>query len=182
MQVIPQSSYLCLQITKHTGVLEAAYETIVRLQLEYASIVWYPYTQTYSHKIKWYSEGPFAGPLTTTLHVTASVKGRRTLVGGPWTKEGLMLDFASYMGLLPFNFHYISKPSRMTRHSHPLAFRQIHTSVNFYKNSFLSLAVVQWNRLPVDVVMLPTVSQFNVAVRSPVTLDTIYLLLNLICF
>ena len=48
----------------------------------------------------------------------------------------------------------------------PLAVRQIHTSVNVYKYAFFPLAVVQWNKLPADVVMLPTRSHFSVAVRS----------------
>ena len=46
-------------------------------------------------KLKSYSKGPFAGPLTTTVHMTVSVKCRQFLVGGSWTKGGLMLDLAS---------------------------------------------------------------------------------------
>ena len=41
---------------------------------------------------------------------------------------------------------YFEQPSRMTRHSHPLALRQINTSVNYYKYSFFPAAVVYWNR------------------------------------
>ena len=41
---------------------------------------------------------------------------------------------------------YFQQPTRMTRHSHLLALRQIHTSFNFYKYSFFPLTVVQWNR------------------------------------
>ena len=36
--------------TKHEGVREAAYKTIVRPQLEYASTTWSPYTQNYTQK------------------------------------------------------------------------------------------------------------------------------------
>ena len=64
---------------------------------------------------------------------------------------------------------YFEQPSRMTRHSHdshPLALRQIHTSVNYYKYSFFPAAVVYWNKLPCSVVTLPTLDQFSVAVRS----------------
>ena len=53
---------------------------------------------------------------------------------------------------------YFQQPERMTRHSHHLALRQIHTLVNFYKYSFCPLFVVQWNRLPYDVVLLLTTS------------------------
>ena len=62
---------------------------------------------------------------------------------------------------------YFQQPNRMNRHSHPLALRQIHTSVNFYKYApHPLLDLVQWNKLPTDVVMLPTLPQFSVAVRS----------------
>ena len=38
--------------TKHKGVREAAYKTIVSPQLEYASTTWSPYTQNQSQKIE----------------------------------------------------------------------------------------------------------------------------------
>ena len=38
--------------TTHTYVREAAYKITVRPELEYASTVWSPCTQTYSHKIE----------------------------------------------------------------------------------------------------------------------------------
>ena len=51
---------------------------------------------------------------------------------------------------------YFEQLSRQTRHSHPLAFRQIHATANYYKYSFFPLSIVYWNRLPALVVMLPT--------------------------
>ena len=47
----------------------------------------------------------------------------------------------------------------------PLALRQIYTSVNFYKYSFPP-GCCAINKLPANVVMLPTQPQFSVAVRS----------------
>ena len=60
---------------------------------------------------------------------------------------------------------YFEQPLRMTRHNHPLALRQIHTAANYYKFSFFSSAIIYWNRLPAQVVLLPAVDQFSVAVR-----------------
>ena len=56
---------------------------------------------------------------------------------------------------------YFLRPSRMTRHSHPLALRQFLLQI-----LISTLAVVQWNKLPAGVVMLPTLPQFSVVVRS----------------
>ena len=63
---------------------------------------------------------------------------------------------------------YFQRTTSRTRHdlSRPLAIRQIHTSFNFYKYSFFPLAVWQWNKLPSNVVLLPILTQFSVAVRS----------------
>ena len=61
---------------------------------------------------------------------------------------------------------YFEQLSRMTRQCHPLALRQIHTSVNYYKYSFFPAAVVYWNKLPCSVVTLPTLDQCSVAVQS----------------
>ena len=40
---------------------------------------------------------------------------------------------------------YFEQPKRYTRHMHPLSFRQIHTSVCFYKYSFFPMNIVLWN-------------------------------------
>ena len=47
-----------------------------------------------------------------------------------------------------------------------LTLRQSHTFFNFYEYSFFSLAIVQWNKLRADVILLPALTQFFVAVRS----------------
>ena len=59
---------------------------------------------------------------------------------------------------------YFKQPTRMIRHSHRLALRQIHTPANFYNYSFFLLAVVQLNRLPTDI-LLSTLTQFIAPVR-----------------
>ena len=58
---------------------------------------------------------------------------------------------------------YFEQLSRQTRHL--LAFRQIHTTANYYKYS-PPLSIVYWNRLPAEAVMLPTLDQFSEAVQS----------------
>ena len=61
---------------------------------------------------------------------------------------------------------YFEQPMRSTRHSHPLALRQIHTTANYYKFAFFPSTVVYWNQLPAQIVLLPTLDQFSVAVRA----------------
>ena len=47
-----------------------------------------------------------------------------------------------------------------------LALSQIHTTANYYKFAFFPSTVVYWNQLPAQIVLLPTLDQFSVAVRA----------------
>lgn len=59
---------------------------------------------------------------------------------------------------------YVVHPLRIPRQSHPFAYRQIHTVADYYKYSFFPLAIVQWNRLPASMAMLPDLDSFRLAV------------------
>ena len=62
---------------------------------------------------------------------------------------------------------YFEQPLRSTRHTrHPLALRQIHTAANCCKFSFFPSTVVYWNQLPAQIVLLPTLDHFGVAVQA----------------
>ena len=56
---------------------------------------------------------------------------------------------------------YVVHPSRILKNSHPLSFRQIQTTVDYYKYSFYLLAIVQWNRLPSHISLLHTFESFK---------------------
>ena len=62
---------------------------------------------------------------------------------------------------------YIQRPNRLARHCHLTTFTLIHTAKEFYKYSFDSLAIVQWNALPKHVLCLPTNDSFKEAVLQP---------------
>ena len=49
---------------------------------------------------------------------------------------------------------YVVHPLRTPRNSHTLGFRQIQSTVDYYKYSFYPLSIVQWNRLPAHIPLL----------------------------
>ena len=157
--------------TEHTGIREAAFKTIVRPQLEYASTVWSPHTKQDIKKIEMVQRRAVRWSLNSysTYASVTEMQNQlklRTLEQRRADARVIML-FKIIHGLVAIPLpSYFEQPSRMTRHSHPLALRQIHTSANYYKYSFFPAAVVYWNRLPCSVVTLPTLDQFSVAVRS----------------
>ena len=158
-------------LTKNPAIREAAYKTIVRPQVEYASSVWSPYTKKDINKIEMVQRRAIRWT-QNSYYLYASVTpmqnqlGLRTLEQRRADARVIML-FKIIHGMVEIPLpQYFEQPSRMTRHSHPLGLRQIHTSGNYYKYCFFPAAVVYWNRLPCSVVTLPTLGTFSVAVRS----------------
>ena len=77
----------------------------------------------------------------------------------------LCLFFCIVSGLVAIPMpEYIQPNNRVSRYCHSMAFRQVHTSADYYKYSFYPLAIVQWNALPEWVVCLPTLDVFKEAV------------------
>ena len=54
-----------------------------------------------------------------------------------WVDASVIMLYKIIHGVLAISLPvYFEQLSRQTRHSHPLAFRQIHTTANYYKYSF----------------------------------------------
>ena len=61
---------------------------------------------------------------------------------------------------------YFENPEVYTRHMHSLSYRQIHTSVCYYKYSFFPISIVLWNKLPADLVLVPVIDSFKTGVSE----------------
>ena len=135
--------------------------------------MWSPYTQTYSRKIDRVQRRAARWTLNRYSTYDSVTKMQAHLgwraLDQRQANARLCMLYKIMNGLLAVSLPtYFQQTTSRTRHSqsHPLAIRQIHTSFNFYKYSFFPLAVWQWNRQPSNVVLLPTLTQFSVAVRS----------------
>ena len=81
------------------------------------------------------------------------------------SESRLCLFYKIIYGLVAINMPpYVVRPSRIPSNSHPLGFRQIHITVDYYKYSFYPLTIVQWTRLPSHIALLPTFDSFKRAV------------------
>ena len=60
--------------------------------------------------------------------------------------------------------NYIHYSNRISRYCHSMTFRQFSTSTDYYKFSFLPLAIVQWNYLPESFACLQSLDAFKAAV------------------
>ena len=121
---------------KHPGVREAAYKILVRLQLEYGSAVWSPYTQSNINKIEMVQRRAIRWTLSN-YSAYESVTDMQKSFGWRSLEQKradarLCILYKIVHGIIDIPLPpYFQQPTRMTRHKHPLALRQIHTSAKY---------------------------------------------------
>ena len=157
--------------TKHPGVREMAYNTLVRPQLEYAAAVWDPHTKDKSYQVEKVQRRA-ARWVSCNFVRLASVSDMIETLGWRSLQQRradarLCLFYKIIHGLVALPLpDYIQPNTRISRYCHSMTFRQLHTSRDYYKYSFFPLAVVQWNALPETVASLPNLEAFKVAVSG----------------
>ena len=157
--------------TKNTAIRAAAYQTLVRPQVEYASTVWSPFTQIYINKIEMVQRRAVRW-VNSNYSTYASVSSMLDSLGWQSLEDRradarLILFYKIVYNLVAVPLpQYINHPVRMIRHMHPLHFVQILATASYLKYSFFPLAIVQWNRLPHHIPVLSDLDSFRSAVRT----------------
>ena len=128
-------------VTKNKDIKTMAYNSLVHPQVEYASAVWSPYTKENINKIervqrraaRWVSNDYSSYSSVTDILSNLgwqSLENRRT-------DTRLAMFYKIVYGLVAIPLpSYFEHPEVYTRHMHSLSYRQIHTSVCYYKYSF----------------------------------------------
>ena len=71
-----------------------------------------------------------------------------------WHYSRIAMFYEIVYGLVTIPVPPYFEPTMVQTRHHPLAYRQIHTSVSYYYYSFFpKLTVILWNRLPADLVL-----------------------------
>ena len=159
---------IVLMHASSTAVLRSsAYKAVIRLQLEYAASVWDPHTVTHINQIE-RAQRKAARWVKSDFRRTSSVTTMLNTLG--WrnlaqrradSRLVLMNKIVHVHGLVAIHLTQLTRPSRISRSSHPFFFRQIQIAKNIYKYSFFPLTMVQWNKLPSSADSLPSVDQLK---------------------
>ena len=157
--------------THHPKVREAAYKTLVRPQLEYASSAWDPHSIDHTHKIEMIQRRAARwvlrdySPLSSVSNMLDRLEWQTLEHRRSCARLTLFYKIVHHLVAVPLP-QYLVQPVRLSRRSHPYGFRQLSTTKDYYKYSFFPLAVVQWNCLPVHVVQMTDLDSFKAAISS----------------
>lgn len=156
---------------KSPNIRECAFKTLVRPQLEYASTIFDPYTQTNINKLervqrraaRWtsddYSHYSSVSDMLQRLD-WRTLQQRRA-------DAHLCLLYKIIHEQVAISIpHYFEPNHRVSRFCHSMSFKQNHTRVDYYKFSFFPRTIVQWNALPSDIVLLQDFEAFKLAVSQ----------------
>ena len=170
-----------------------AYKTLVRLQLDYTSTVWYSYTTTDVNEVE-ADQRRAARWATRDYRYTSSVTAMlKDLNWGPLDQlcidSRLMVMYKVTYDLvaIPASL-YLVRNTRASRQIPSLAYGQIQTLKDYYRFTFFSRTIIHWNALPANIRTLPILAQFSSAVcrvihvspkYQPLVLSTLTLLLAL---
>ena len=158
-----------------TDVKSKPYTTLVRPQLEYACLVWNPYTKRNIHQIEQvqHRAARFVfRDYSNFSHITSMLKqlGWVTLEQRRLSYQ-LSLVYKIQQGLVG-----ISLPSQVcpltgaSRAPNAFSFRHIQSSCNVYKYSFYPSSIVAWNKLPVTMDAFPFANGIMPTITSMIKL------------
>ena len=148
-----------------------AYQALVQPQLEYASVVWNPYTaqnikkleQVQRRAIRWVKHDYSRFSSVSTMQHEL---GWRTLENRR-ADARLILFYKIITNQIAIPIpHYLQTPLRYSRHQNSRSFIQVHSNTLAFQNSFFPWSVKLWNKLPEEIVNTSELDVFKTQVSK----------------
>ena len=148
-----------------------AYTTLVRPQVEYAAVVWDPYTQENQHKIEMVQRRAARyvcnnytrdASLTTMLH---QLGWRSLLQRRAYIRLVFLYKCINCLVAVDLSRDLI-RPTRPSRHRNSRSYNVPFNKRDYIQQSFLRHTLTQWNQLPESMVKSPSLDTFKERVPS----------------
>jgi hypothetical protein len=149
-----------------------AYQSLVRPHLEYCCSVWDPYTQ---RNIKRLEAVQHRAARFVVHNYTWDTSGARIASALSWPTLEQRRAEARMANMYKINHNmididpnqYFTTSTRLTRSSkHPYRYIQISATNNYYAYSFFPKSIVQWNHLPPNIFLSPSLESFKGALQD----------------
>jgi len=154
-----------------TDVKKLAYISLVRSQLEYASVVWDPNKQNQIDQLEMVQRRALRF-ICGNYQRDASVTAMREQLNLPTLEERrkrarltMFYKIVNNRIAIPIP-DYIKQRERTTRRSQQQRYMRLGSSMDTYKFSFFPRTLKDWDELPQNIVELPSLEQFKVALET----------------
>ena len=141
---------------KSSSLKEKAYKTLVRHSMEYAAMVWDPYTQSNISRLEMVQRRAARYTLNQWDRCASVTAMLSPLAWCPlWVRRRdmrlvMLYKISNSLVKVPTN-GYLLPVSRATRNCHALGFLIPHSSKEFHKFSFYPQTIREWNALPTHI-------------------------------
>ena len=148
------------------SIKEKAYTSMVRPLTEYSATVWDPHTQVNTKKVESIQRRAARWTLNR-YHNTSSVTEMLNHLAWPTlqirrSEARLCMMYKMVHRQVATNIRLYTTPVlRPTRHTHPYSYIQIQARYEAYRMAYFPRTIVEWNQLPANLVVLPTVEAFK---------------------
>ena len=137
-----------------------AYIALVRPHLEYASSVWDPFRKCHINALQMVQRKVARFVTFNYTREPGTVITILQHLG--WKMARLTLFYKSINGEAAVSIPpYLTKPTTRTRQYHSQRFSRLSTSTDTYKYSFIPRTISDWNNLPLEVILSPSVGSFR---------------------
>ena len=144
-----------------------AYNTLVRPTLEYCTAVWDPYTKQDREKLERINTRAarfITHNYTRTPGITTQIKKQINMdlleTRRQTHRHTIMYKITNNLIDIRKQEYVQTAHTRATRNSHMHKYHTYTTTTDSYKHSFFPRTIREWNRLPPNIVNLPTIDSF----------------------